>query len=124
MEVEDKYGFILGNNIFINMANTYRWYIYEMETIQDFNGFTNFVCKIRWRYNATNENGITADIVDQTTYNHRSENPYVEYNDISESITIQWLEETVDLVSLQTKLDNIINEKTNPSVVTLPLPWN
>lgn len=104
------------------MANTYRWFIYEMETIPDYNGYKNFVSKIRWRYNALSYDNITADIEGISTFNELS-STYFEYNDLTQIQIEEWLESSNDIVLLQKKLDDIVDFKRNPPVVTLPLPW-
>jgi hypothetical protein len=94
-----------------------------MQVIPNFNGLSNFVSKINWRYNATNENGITADIEGMTTYNDSNENNYIDYYSLTEDEIIAWLNSQENILDLQYKLDSTINEKLNPVIVTLPLPW-
>ena len=105
------------------MANTYRWYIYEMQVIPEFNGLSNFVTKINWRYNATNETGITADIEGMTIYNEETQDSYTDYYSLTEEEVNLWLDSQENILELQSKLDSIINEKINPIIITLPTPW-
>ena len=105
------------------MTNTYRWYIYEMQVIPDLNGYTNFVTKITWRYNAINEDGITADIEGMTTYNEVNEDTYVDYYSLTEEEVNLWLDSQENISDLRNKLDSTILEKNNPIVITLPVPW-
>jgi hypothetical protein len=106
------------------MNNTYRWFINEMEVIPNFNGLTNFVSKIIWRYNAINESGYTANIEGITTYNEESQDPYVDYYSLTESDVISWLDQQENILDLQTKLNNIITELMFPTIISLPLPWS
>ena len=105
------------------MGNTYRWYIYEMEVIPEFEGLQNFVTKIKWRYNATNENGLTSNIEGMTTYNEINEETYIDYFSLTEDEVRMWLDSQENILELQSKLDSNIFEKNNPVVQTLPLPW-
>jgi len=108
------------------MANTYRWYINELQTYPEFNGITNFVTNVIWRYNADNGSGTTANLFGQTVFNElieNPENPYVPYSSLTENEVVIWLETYNDVVSLQLKLDGIINEQINPLILNLPLPW-
>jgi len=94
-----------------------------MQVIPSYNGLSNFVTKITWRYNATNENGMTADIEGMTTFNEISQDPYIDYYSLTEEEVILWLNSQENILDLQNKLDNIINEKINPIIITLPTPW-
>jgi hypothetical protein len=108
------------------MINTYRWYIQALETYPNFNGYDYYVHKVFWRYNATNENGVTSDITSISTFNdtdYTIDNSYHDYDSLTESEVISWLELKEDVSSLQSKLDNIINDKINPTSLNLPLPW-
>lgn len=108
------------------MANTYRWYINSLETYPTFDGYDLFVTKVNWRYNATNENGVTSNIEGMTTFNSVNdtiEHPYVLYTNLTENEVTEWLDEYNDIISLREKLDILIDEQVNPVIVTLPLPW-
>ena len=102
---------------------TYTWYIYEMETIPNYNGQQNFVSKIYWRYNAVSNDGFVANIESISTFNEQNGTNYTQYSDLTQDLVIGWLEVTNNMSELQYKLDCIINEKRNPPVVVLPLPW-
>ena len=108
------------------MANTYRWYINELQTIPDYSGYTNFVTAVVWRYNADNGEGYEAYLLGQTTFNEVNdtpEHPYVSYSALTETEVITWLDTYNDIVTLQTKLTDMINEKINPPIIVLPNPW-
>jgi len=102
---------------------TYTWYIYEMENIPNYNGQQNFVSKIYWRYNAVSNDGFVANIESISTFNEQNGTNYTQYFDLTQDIVIGWLETSNDMSDLQYKLNSIINEKRNPPVVVLPLPW-
>jgi hypothetical protein len=106
------------------MANTYRWYINELDVMPDFNGYNNFITRIIWRYNATNQDGINVNLEGQLTFNEENgQEPYLPYNSITEQEVIDWLNTYQDVASLQAQLDKMMDEKVNPTIVNLPLPW-
>jgi hypothetical protein len=105
------------------MANTYTWEITQMDTIPDFNGFTNFITRVYWKRIATNENNISSSIVGYVEFNQRSSEEYLEYNNITEEDVISWLETHTNIDEINSILDTKINDIINPPVVNLPFPW-
>lgn len=108
------------------MATTFRWYINELDSIPDYNGYPYFVTKISYRYNAVNDSGYSADITGQIFFNEVNdtpEHPYVQYSGLTQTEVIEWLNTYSDVSTLQSQLEAIISDKMNPPVVSLPLPW-
>ena len=100
----------------------YKWFIYGLGTIPNFEGYSNFVTTIYWRYNATSDSGEVANIEGQSVFNKKG-SVYVDYNDLTENDVINWIEATEDINYLREKLDITINQKIEPLIVNLPLPW-
>lgn len=108
------------------MANTYRWYINELQTIPTYSGYTDFVTNVVWRYYADNGEGYDAYLFGQTTFNEVNDTPehaYVPYSALTEVEVVEWLDTHADITTLQTRLTEMINEKINPPIIVLPLPW-
>ncbi len=108
------------------MTTDYKWYINSMETYPEFQGYSYFVAKVSWRYNATNDSGYTAYILGQTIFNEPEvspENPYVEYSGLTEEEVIIWLDTHEDIITLRENLDSNIYSQMNPIILNLPLPW-
>jgi hypothetical protein len=103
-------------------TTTYRWYIRELETIPQYEGHTNFVAKVIYKYTATNNLGYNSSIEGQLTFNEVP-SPYVPYDSITESDVILWLDTYTDRQKLRDNLVTNIMEQMNPYIVTLPLPW-
>jgi hypothetical protein len=101
---------------------TYKWFIYSLGTIPNFEGYSNFVTTIYWRYNATSDSGEVANIEGQTVFNKKG-SVYVDYYDLTENDITNWIELTEDINYLREKLDITINQKIEPLIVNLPLPW-
>lgn len=115
------------NKISIKIYNivyprVYRWIIYSLNTIPSFEGYDNFVTGVNWRYNATSDSGLTANIEGQSNFNSLN-GQYINYTSLTESTVISWIESVEDMSNLQEKLDIIINQKIAPQIVNLPLPW-
>jgi hypothetical protein len=118
---------ILQNKIKINIYNivyprTYKWIIYSLSVMPNFEGYGNFVASVNWRYNAKSEQGFVANIEGQSNFNKQG-GQYVTYENLTENDVISWIEATENTDILKEKLDTIINEQINPVIVNLPLPW-
>ena len=94
-----------------------------MDTIPDFNGYTYYISRIFYRYNAINDSGYTTDLTGQLTLNELPTSEYVPYSAITENDVITWLDTYTDVTSLQAQLDNNLYEQMNPPILNLPLPW-
>ncbi len=87
---------------------------------------TDVVQTVHWRYNAT-------EIVNETTYFAETygasitEEPtpdnFTSYSDLTKEQVVGWLEEILDVASMQENLINQINLQINPINVTLPPPF-
>lgn len=107
----------------LSNPRTYRWYIYEMSVMPNFEGYENFVSIITWRYNCISDLGYEANLLGQTRYNSIEDHPYIGYYDLTENEVNSWLDGQPNLLDLQYNLDKQIDEQMNPPVVTLPIPW-
>lgn len=107
--------------------NTYNWIISALECKVLEDGFTNLISTVHWRYNATNENGITVD-----TYGAQSvgsETPpvketFVPYESITKEIIIGWLEVKIDVLVMNESLDDQIALKEKPVIIFPSLPFH
>jgi hypothetical protein len=102
---------------------TYRWYIYEMQVYPKAGVYENFVTKIIWRYNGVNSLNLESNVEGMTTYNNFDEDEYVNYDNLTESQIMNWLENQDNIGNLKFKIERDIYDKMNPTVITLPLPW-
>lgn len=105
------------------MANTFTWGIRQMDTIPDFNGYTNFVTRVHWTYIATDENGISANLVGYFEFNSIP-NDYVDYSSLTNEEVVSWCETYTNVSELQDILNKKVYDIVNPPVVVLPLPWD
>jgi len=105
------------------MANTYNWEITQMDTIPNFNGFINFVTRVYWRYIGTNENNTSSSITGYVEFNNRSDNPYIEYDNITEEEVINWIETHSSVEEMRSIITQKISDIENPPIVNLYFPW-
>ena len=103
--------------------NTYNWIISALECKVSEDGLTNVVSTIHWRYNATNENGITVDTYGAQGVGSPDPADFTPYENITKDQVIGWLEALLDVPALQLQLDKQINLIVNPIDVTPPLPF-
>ena len=110
------------------MAITYNWVISAMDeypTTED--NLTDVVFNVHWRRNATQEvDGVTyfADIYGAQSVPAPSAEDFIPYEDLTEAQVCSWLEDSMDVEALDAALAQQIDEKINPKVVSLPLPWS
>ncbi len=100
----------------------YRWYIESMDVMPNNDGYTNYVARVMWRYNAINNVGFESNIFGQTSFNDFP-NPYTNYQDITEQQAIDWILQKENVDALKFKLDLIIVQKMNPSILNPALPF-
>lgn len=106
--------------------NTKQWVIAAMNEYPQSEGLEDVVFQIHWRRNATEVDGDKAYFAD--TYSvlsvaAPSEDSFIPYEDLTEDMVIAWLEEGLNVETIDASLDAQIEEQKNPKVVTLPLPW-
>ena len=102
---------------------TYTWSISKLDCAPAENGLTNVVKVIHWILQAQDENGVSASI--NNSYPLPEPNPEVfnDYSTLTKETVVGWLENSLDVGYLQTRLANEIASKYNPPITPLPLPW-
>jgi hypothetical protein len=114
----------------INMDNlhevynvSYKWNIMSMDLYPEYNGVSNYVTNINWKYDASIDEIGTVSLFGNTTYNSVPET-YTPYDQLTESEVISWLDQSPETASYKENLDRQLVEKLNPPVISLALPWN
>lgn len=103
--------------------NTYNWIISALDCKVNEDNLQDVVYTVHWRYNATNEDGITAEIYGAQNIDSPNPEDFTPYNEITKEQVIGWLEATIDVQKMKDNLDKQINLIVNPVNVTLPLPF-
>ena len=112
------------------MAIQMTWVINGMLTAPSEDGLTDVVKSINWTRTATEEvvDGETpkiyvASFPGVTPCPTPSSENFIAYPDLTEAEVIAWLEQLVDVPSLDARLTKQVQDQINPPVVELPLPW-
>ena len=103
--------------------NNYNWIISALECKVKEGDMTDVVYTVHWRYNATNENGITVDTYGAQVVGSPDPANFTPYENITKEQVVGWLEASLDVPALQLQLDKQINLIVNPIDVTPPLPF-
>jgi hypothetical protein len=108
------------------MSVSYDWIINNLITIPDLNGLHNVVKKIHYAYTAYEE--IEGDFVQATLYGiYDCESPskeeFVAHENISESTIIQWLESSIDMQSLKSEVDSLLDKRKQEASSKIRIPF-
>lgn len=100
----------------------YKWTISAMDCAVNEDGLNNVVKTIHWRYNAI-EGGITVDTYGAQSVESPDPESFTDYDGLTESDVVGWLEASMDVEAMQENLTNRIELLKNPISVTLPPPF-
>ena len=103
--------------------NNYNWIISALDCKVKEDDMTDVVYTVHWRYNATNENGITAEVYGAQDISSPNPEDFTPYDQITKEQVIGWLESSMDVAEMNKNLDEQINLIVNPVSVTLPPPF-
>lgn len=123
------------------MANKYEWLIESMDCIPSLDGNSNVVSNVNFKIIAISNKGVITKIDEKNSIfspfiasvkasqmlNTINTNDFIVYDDLTKEIVIDWVKESMgaeNITLAQSALDNQINELINPSVISLPLPWD
>jgi len=109
------------------MSITYTWEFNPLDCVPSYNGLTNVVKTVHWRYIGTDGTN-TASLYGSIGLNPPDTNTYIQYANLTMNTVTGWvisaLEQsntTVD--SLQSNINTQIENITNPPVVSNTPPW-
>lgn len=102
---------------------TYTWSISKLDCAPAENGLTNVVKVIHWGLTGVDENGVSASISNSYPLPSPTPEAFTDYSTLTEETVIGWLESSLDVGYLQTRLSNEIASQYNPPITPLPLPW-
>lgn len=110
------------------MEITYNWIISAMnEYPKTADDLTDVVFVVHWRRNAsTVVDGITVTVDTYDALNVPAPSPedFTPYPDLTFEQVCGWLEAGLDVEAIDANLAISLEEKINPPVVSLPLPWD
>lgn len=111
---------------------TFKWTISARERAANLVGLTDVVKVIHWRYEGTNENGVTAETYGATTIGDPDPQNFIPYDTIAPEDYVSWLEsilgaepelkegDTISkstLVKLQENIEAQIELLVNPKII-------
>lgn len=103
--------------------NTYNWVISALDCKVDENNLQDVVYTVHWRYNATNEDGITAEVYGAQSVSSPTTEDFTPYDQLTKEQVVGWLEASLDVPAMNEGLDKQIELIVHPVDVTLPLPF-
>jgi hypothetical protein len=104
----------------------FKWVFGPMECYVDVDGLTDVVYTVNWRYQAARENDgkeYFTEVYGATGVGFPDPATFVPYDQITEEMTIGWMESALDVPAMQKNLDLQIDLQINPVTVTLPPPF-
>jgi hypothetical protein len=107
------------------MSNTYTWAIDALDCVPSVDEKSNIVSCVHWRVNASDgKNNATIYGTQNLAFDNKS--IFVVYDEIAKETAITWVQEAIGKDAVQKlykSLDSNIYSLANPSIITLPLPW-
>lgn len=103
-----------------------QWIINQLECLPQDGDLTDFVVTVHWNRNATevvNEKEYFASVYGSQSFSKDDVTNFIPYEDLTYDIVCGWLDSTLDVEALDLNLDAQIDNKVNPPVVVLPLPF-
>jgi hypothetical protein len=103
---------------------TYKWIFSAFDCKVSEEGMQDVVTTVHWRYNGTNEDGISAEVYGAQSVGTPTPDAFTPYPELSEEQVIGWMESIIDMEVINANIDAQIEAITNPVKVTLQAPWN
>lgn len=101
---------------------TYNWKIGKLTTLIQSNEQQNVVVKARWI--CTGEDGAYSyTLVDNCVIPFNANDTFTNYDQLTEAEVLSWVWNVIDKTATENKIAGIIENKKNPPVANLPLPW-
>lgn len=104
------------------MANIYNFRINSVECYTNLDGLENVIYQVHFTYTAQNEEQThRASINNVISLDAPETDSFVSFNDLRDSDVISWIEPLVNTEKLQENLDAMLQEKMQPTRVSLTL---
>ena len=104
----------------------FSWIISQLDTAPKDGKLHDVVKTIHWRYQGTEvvgEKTYTAEVYSSYECPQPSDKDFTAYPDLTEADVVSWLEDGLDVPSLQANINSQIENQKNPPIVNLGLPW-
>jgi hypothetical protein len=100
---------------------TFNWTISSVERAVSLDGLSNVIQTVHWRYRGTDENGVTAETYGAAAVGEPNPQDFTPFNDVTAADVEGWLENILDVPSLQANLESRIALIITPTSITGPL---
>jgi hypothetical protein len=103
-----------------------KWVINQMDCVPKDGDLTDFVVNVHWNRNAieiVNEKEYFASVYGSQSFSKDEVTNFIPYENLTYEIVCEWLDSSLDVEALDANLDAQIENKVNPPIVTLPLPF-
>jgi len=84
-------------------------------------GLADVIQTVHWRYKGTDENGVSAEIYGATTIGDPNPEDFTPFDQVTASDVQGWLENILDIPSMQANLQAQIDNLITPTTITGPL---
>lgn len=102
---------------------TYTWSISKLDCAPSENGLINIVKIIYWTLTGVDENGVSSSMSNSYPLSTPSPEGFADYSTLTQETVIGWLESSLDIGYIKSRLSNEISSQYNPPITPLPLPW-
>ena len=108
------------------MANTYNWRINALDAKIHENDLDNVIYTVHWSFigQDDSEKPVMASSIGTLSVQYNSEEPFIEYDDLTKEDVVGWLEAGLDVETMKQNIDNQIELKKNPVDETLRPNWD
>lgn len=101
---------------------TYTWTIEAADCIVSQNGLDTIIQTVYWRYRGEDENGIVYEPSGAQVIGPANPDSFTPFEQINSQVVIQWLEALIDVSTIQTEIENKIQELNNPVIIRMRIP--
>jgi len=100
---------------------TFNWTISAVERAVNLDELQDVIQTVHWRYRGTGENEVTAETYGATVVGAPNPQDFTPFDEVTASDVEAWLEELLDVPSMQANLEAQIALIINPVTITGPL---
>lgn len=104
------------------MATEFKWIIVQLDTKPQEGDLLDVVSIVHWRRNASDGSYI-AESYGTMPCETPSSTDFTAYPDLTQAQVESWLDNGLDVLTIDEALKQQIEAQKNPPIVVLPLPW-
>ena len=109
------------------MSATFVWNISQLDCIPDVQGKIDYVVTAHWQCNGSEESGgtvYTAQVYGTSSFDVLPGPDFITYDELTQEIVLNWIWNSgVSKEATEANVQQQIDNKINPPIVSPPLPW-